>query len=386
MARTESSPRLTSRALNRALLTRQGLLEPLAVPLVEAVESLGALQAQRWPAVAVALWSRLRQLQLEELYAEFSSRRLVVGNLLRGTLHAVSARRQPAFAAVVGGGGLTDWRRTEGQGPLDLTALRADLAAFASSVPRTAEQIVERIETWVTAQGAAIEDAELARQRAYRWRPFLSSTDLIRVPADGRWTGGRPPGAFLAAPSLQAEPLEAGDALDSVIRWHLAAFGPAAAEDVAAWTGLRTPPLRTALERMGADLVAFEDESGRKLFDLPSAPRPDPDLVAPVRLLPWFDSAILAYAPRHRRRILPDAYRDLVYVRANLQWLPTVLIDGMVAGTWSADLGGRRASLRLQLFERLDRRTEASVTEEAERLIRFMKPHAAGHAVHLGAG
>jgi hypothetical protein len=51
---------LTSRALNRALLARQGLLEKWEIPLVEVVESIGALLAQYWPALPVALWSRPR--------------------------------------------------------------------------------------------------------------------------------------------------------------------------------------------------------------------------------------------------------------------------------------------------------------------------------------
>src|SRR5437899_1790120 len=98
---SEPLTRLTPRALNRALLARQGLLAPLEVPPVEAVESIGALQAQHWPAVSVALWSRLRGLKMEELYDAFARGRLVVGNLLRGTLHVVSASQHPAYSAVV---------------------------------------------------------------------------------------------------------------------------------------------------------------------------------------------------------------------------------------------------------------------------------------------
>ena len=56
-----SAPRLTLAALNRALLARQGLLEPLDLPVVAAVEAIGALQGQYWPALPVALgvWTTL---------------------------------------------------------------------------------------------------------------------------------------------------------------------------------------------------------------------------------------------------------------------------------------------------------------------------------------
>ncbi len=102
---------------------------------------------------------------------------------------------------------------------------------------------------------------------------------------------------------------------------------------------------------------------------------------APVRLLPWFDSVLLAYAPRHRARILPDAYRDRVYVRANLQWLPTFLVDGLVAGTWSIEAQRRKATLSLRPFSWLERPVRDLLLEEAERLLRFSHPAAVAHQV-----
>jgi hypothetical protein len=381
MPAAEPVGRLGTRALNRALLSRQGLLQPLDLSPVEGVEAIGAVQAQYWPAVAVALWSRLRSFELEGLQKAFEQRRLVVGNLLRGTLHVASASQYPIYGRVVADSGLNDWRRTAAQQPLDLEPLRAELASFAGSAPRTAEEIVQLIEAWIAGQGLLLDEAELARQRAYKWRPFLTSTALVKVPQDGRWTGLRTPNAFGSPPASGGSPPSGEKALDSVIRWHLAAFGPAAAEDVAGWIGWRTPPVRAALERAATEFTRFEDDTGRMLFDLPSAPRPDAELEAPPRLLPWFDSVLLAYASRHRRRILPDAYRELVYIRANLQWLPTLLIDGMVAGTWSVELRRGQASLELKPFQRLAKPSRVALVEEAERLIRFIRPEAAGHAV-----
>src|SRR5438105_9858876 len=286
MTGAEPAGRRSTRALNRALLARQGLLEPLDLAPAEAVEAIGAVQAQHWPAVAVALWSRLRSCGMDVLQDAFVERRLVVGNLLRGTLHVVSARQYPAYARVVADSGLNDWRRTEAQKPLDLAPLRDELASFAESVPRTTQEIVQRIEEWIAGQGPLMEEAELARQRAYKWRPFLTSAALVRVPHDGSWTGSRTPNAFGVAPRASGAAPSGEEALDSVIRWHLAAFGPAAAEDVAGWIGWRTPPVRAALERAGSELLRFDDGAGRILFDLPSAPRPDGESPASPRRLP----------------------------------------------------------------------------------------------------
>src|SRR5436305_1022821 len=96
-----STPRLSLAALNRALLARQGLLEPLDLPVVAAVEAIGALQGQYWPALPVALWSRVKGFAAEDLYRALEARELLLGILLRGTIHLVSAREHPAYAAVV---------------------------------------------------------------------------------------------------------------------------------------------------------------------------------------------------------------------------------------------------------------------------------------------
>jgi Winged helix DNA-binding domain len=369
---------LTTRALNRALLARQGLLERMDGSAVEAVERAGAIQAQHWPAVPVALWSRLRDFQAEDLYRALDARQLLMGTLLRGTLHVVSAHEHPAYAAAVRDSGAAGWQRTGAPAPPEIDRLRADLVAHAATA-RTSDELIAFIEAWIAHHRPPLAGAELDFQRGYKWRPLIASCGLVRAPAAERWDGAKPPAAAVAAP----EPAWASPqvALDAVVRCHLRAFGPAAADDVAGWIGWRTAPVREALARLGPELVQFEDEAGRTLHDLPDAPRSDPDAPAPVRLLPWFDSVLLAFAPKHRARILPEAYKDRVYVRANLQWLPTFLVDGLVAGTWSVQAVRREASLSLLPFTTLGARVRAELVEEAERLVRFLRPAAPAHRV-----
>ncbi|HEX6350258.1 MAG TPA: winged helix DNA-binding domain-containing protein [Candidatus Dormibacteraeota bacterium] len=291
---------------------------------VEVIEAIGAVQAQNAAAPAVGVWARTGR--VPDLMPALQDGRLLRGTLLRGTLHLVSARQYPAYAAVVEASGLLAQVRFD--------ALRVALLDHAAK-PRSHAELVDFIEGWVATNQSAIDPAELARQRQYNWRPLLRWHALVRPPGAAR------PTDQVAAPVPPERWPDADSALRDVAAYHLRAFGPAGADDVAQWIGWKTPPVRAALEAM--DLARFEDERGRRLYDHPDAPRPDPDTPAPPRLLPWFDNVVLAYAPAHRARILPDEYRDRVYVRANLQWLPLVLLDGMVAGTWAPKTG-------LQLF------------------------------------
>jgi hypothetical protein len=376
---TAHAERLSPPALGRATLARQGLLDRLEAPLVDAVEAVGALQAQHWPALPVALWSRVSGFAVEDLHRALERGDLVVGTLLRNTLHLVSAREHPAYAAVVAATGADDWRRTKAEPSAEVNELRAELLSYAEEAPRTGEEIAAFIEEWLATHPKAIDPTEVEHQRKYRWRPFLRWSAFVRAPVEGSF-GTKAPAALRAAPGRVARP-DSDQALDTVIRRHLRAFGPAGAEDVASWIGWRTPPVRAALERLGPELALFEDDDRRPLYDLPEAPRPDAEVPASPRLLAAFDSVLLAYASGRRARILPDAHRDAVYERANLRIRPTFIVDGLVGGTWSVEMRRGEATLTLRPLGRLARAARTALVEEAGQLVRAVQPGAKAHGV-----
>ncbi len=359
--------------LNRALLARQGLLEPLDVDVVSALETVGAVQAQQWTSPPVALWSRVARLTVADLHAALAERRLVAGTLLRGTLHLVSAAEHAAYAAVVELAGHTRWDRGGVELPAESARLRPALRAFCALVARTDAQLGEFIESWLAANPGAIPAAEVAWQREHGWRPLRTTPDLIRVPERDQWA--KAPKLSLAA-QLPPRPVDQAAALVEVTRRHLRAFGPATADDVAYWTGVSVPRARAALDGQD-DLAHGTDPAGRTLYDLAGAPRPAGDTPAPPRFLAAFDSALLAYHAGRRDRILPPALKGAVYVGANLRIKPTFLVDGLVAGTWATT--GRRASAELTLtaateIDSAPRRR--AIEAEGERLLAFLHPGA----------
>jgi hypothetical protein len=145
----------------------------------------------------------------------------------------------------------------------------------------------------------------------------------------------------------------------ALVRRYLAAFGPAATADIRAWSGLAGLPATVAAMRH--ELVTFRDERGRELFDLPDAPRPDPDTPAPVRFLPAFDNAILGY--HDRSRIIDDTHRGLSVAGARV-----VLVDGRVAATWTVEAG----TVTVTPLRRLSRADHAAVAEEGRELTSFL--------------
>jgi hypothetical protein len=82
---------------------------------------------------------------------------------------------------------------------------------------------------------------------------------------------------------------------------------------------------------MADDLVTYEGPNGEVLHDVPDGQIPQDDTAAPPRLMAMWDSVLLAYSDRSR--VIPEEYRKTL-IRNNGDVLPTVLVDGFVAGIW----------------------------------------------------
>ncbi|GAA1072193.1 winged helix DNA-binding domain-containing protein [Kitasatospora arboriphila] len=344
---------LTARQLALAVLERQFLLERRRLDVAEAVRRLCALQAQAPASPYLALWNRVQDFAPEDLDAAFADGRVVKSTLMRLTLHVVHAEdHEPYRAAMLStlrASRLYDRRFTAtGLTPADADALLPELARFLQQ-PRT---------------GARVEQ-EVARrhgEHAHRvWWALRTFAPVHHAPTGGPWSFARP-NSYRAAPAAAAaEPREADAGVRRLLLSYLGAFGPASAQDFARFTLLTRTPTAEALRALGDRVVRVQGPGRAALFDLADATVPDDDTPAPPRLLPMWDSTLLAHAVPGR--LVPAEYRPLV-VRRNGDVLPCLLVDGQVVGVWRAVDGG----LELTAFRRLGRVAWQGLTEEAERL------------------
>ncbi len=200
------------------------------------------------------------------------------------------------------------------------------------------------------------------------WRMLRQYAPLWHVPTEGPWLFGSR--AYVAArprPVL-ADAAVSDAALPTLIGRYLEGFGPASIADMAQFAMVTRGRAKAAVLALGGSLVPLEGPGGTVLYDVPSGPLPDGDIPAPPRLMAMWDSTLLAYSDR--ARLMPPAYRKAV-TRMNGDVLPTLLVDGYVAGVWRATADGIEATafhtLRLSEWEGLAAEARALVPLLAER-------------------
>jgi Winged helix DNA-binding domain len=304
----------------------------------EVVGRLLAVQAQDLRSARLAIRARASGLTAAEVERELTTARsLVVGWLLRGTLHLVRREDYGWLHALTA--------------PPQMATSRRRLAEEGVS-PAEAERAVGLIESALAAEGA-LTRAELAERLAAEGihtegqaTPHLLRLAALRGVAvlgpvrDGvqayvptrEWLGPQ-------APTVAREA-----ALTELASRYLAGHAPASPEDLAAWSGLPLRDARAALSGIEPRLAA-----PAKL---------------PPRLLPPFDPYLLGWEgrsflvpPEHARRVHPGGGM----LRA------TATVDGIAVGTWSLR-GGR---VELDSFAALAPGAAAALEAEAADVERF---------------
>jgi hypothetical protein len=354
---------LDRRALNRATLARQLLLERAELPVPAAVEHLVGLQAQTPQTWYVGLWTRLAGFDPVAVGEMLGDRRLVRLPVMRSTIHLLTADDalgiRPLTQAPIE-------RSTMGQFGRYLRGVdRVGLVAAARDAldegPLIASELGRRLA--VVFPG---HDPDALAQAARAWLP------MVQVPPRGVW---RRSGRALQAPldTWLGRPPAALPVERLVLR-YLTAFGPATARDVQVWSGLTR--IAEVLDGLRPQLRLFTSDDGAELFDLPDAPRPDADTPAPVRFLYDFDNLLLSYADR--RRVLGEP-GDVDFAAhgysgdSNLQ-PSSVLVDGLVAGTWQVTHDRATATVEVRGFRPFTPHELAGIEAEGAQLVRFLHP------------
>jgi hypothetical protein len=351
---------LSVRALSRATLARQLLLERAPKKVPATLEHLVGMQAQAPDAPYVGLWTRLDGFGTGQLAGLIEDRKAVRAALMRATVHLVTAKDLAA---------LRPWvqpvqERTFASQPFARKLKGADLDEIIAEGRRLLD-------------GDSLTRPELGKELARKWPDrdpgslayavtFL--LPVVQVPPRGLW-GQRGAVRLAAADAWTGRKHDAKPDPGRLVMRYLGAFGPASVADVQAWSGLTR--LGEVTDALGSKLRQFRDESGRDLLDLPRAPRPDPETPAPPRFLPEYDNVLFSYADRSR---VITGKRTIPLPPGNGGTQGTLLVDGFFAGTWKATRQKGRAELKVTTFAKLAKADASAVTSEGTDLLAFIAP------------
>ena len=377
---------LSRRAVNRALLARQLLLDRPRLPasgpvraaqVVQTIEHLVGLQAQAPFPPYYGLHSRLDGFSPGDLAELITDRSAVRIALMRGTIHLVSARDCLPLRRLVQPVIERGMRGAFGKqlAGVDPRALASAGRSLVEAEPMTFSQLGQALSArWPDHPPAALAQGVRALVPLVQVPPravWGQAGQSLHTSAE-HWLGQPRPAAGRHASRPVSRP-----ELAQLVTRYLGAFGPATVRDVQAWSGLTG--LKAVLEQLRPSLVIFRDEQGAELFDLPTAPRPGGEVPAPVRLVAEFDNLVLSHAERSRV-ISSEATKRLYTINGVIPG--SVLIDGFVAGMWRLTRSRDAATLTIEMFG--PGRERDALAAEAERVLAFGAPGAA-HEVRFAS-
>jgi hypothetical protein len=336
---------VTDDDVRRLRLRAQGLDGALTVAaagepaVVETLRRLAGVQAQYADAAALAVRARATgpggPTAADVETARVRARSVVRTWCQRGTLQLLASEDVDLVLPLVGPGFVRQGRGRLARLGLDERRAADAVAALgdllASRGPSTRDEIVERL----AARGIPL--AGQARPHLLR-RAALEGAICFGPDRDGEPTYVRLDDWLPARRrASRARPA----ALAELAGRYLAGHGPAGPEDMAAWSGLPLGEARAAFRAIGGDLIEVE-AAGRRAWlpadrrgwlDEPARARPDdrPDRPPVVRLVSGYDPYLLDY--RGRDLAVPSEHAGRVWPGGGLLH-PTVLVDGLAAGTW----------------------------------------------------
>ncbi|NIK60820.1 winged helix DNA-binding domain-containing protein [Kribbella shirazensis] len=356
--------KLSLRALNRATLDRQWLLERRDATALEAIEHLAGMQAQSPQAPYVGLWTRLTDFDPAELVTLLETRQAVRGSMMRATIHLVSSRDFLAFRPLVQPRlerevyqNMTYGRhRLEG---LDMDSVLAAGIARMTESPATAAQLRDHL--------APLYPDRDPAALAHAVRCLLPT---IQTPPRGLWQRSGNPAMTTADLWLNSSVTPQPSVDDLVLR-YLAAYGPASVSDAQTWSGLTR--LYEIFDRL--DLRTYTDATtNRTLYDLPHITLPHEDTEAPTRFLPEYDNLLLSHTDR--TRFLPTPTRTQLPLR-DLLTKGTLLHDGHPKAFWKQTKSTKtQATLEITPFTPLTPQAWTTIESEAQALLTFTTPTA----------
>ncbi|NUO55092.1 MAG: winged helix DNA-binding domain-containing protein, partial [Hamadaea sp.] len=321
----------------------QGLAERADSTVADVAGRLAGLQAQDTAAMRLAVRARTRGLTADRVREGCAEPgKLARTWLMRGTLHLVPAVDVRWMVSVFGPRNVAAGRGRRAQLGLDDRICETAMARLPGILRGRAlsrAEIVAELELDLRGQAVPHLMAYAAGRGLICRGPDLAKDEPGYVLLDEWAPKATPP----------------TDPLVELARRYQQAFGPATAEDFAAWSGLPITTVRQKFQAARMEESTQSEESAQ--LDEPGG--------SGLRLLGAYDTYLLGY--RDRSLMLDPAYAHRIQAGGGVLH-PTVVVDGRIVGRWRMTA----KELHVEAFDRTVHSRQNALAEEAADVARFL--------------
>jgi hypothetical protein len=326
----------------------------------DAVNWMGAVQAQDYPAALWGIGLRTRGATASSVEAAIADKKIVRTWPMRGTLHFVAPADVRWMLKY-----LTP--RIVAPGALRFRQLHLNDESFSRAGKLIARTLVRERRLTRDAIYALLEDHRIscAGQRGIHilWR--LAQEGLICF---GPREGNQPTFVLLEEWVPATRLLPRDEALAKLAQRYFASHGPATIQDFAWWSGLTAGNARSGFEDVQSQFVSLTVDGRTYWMSEDGVSRTN---IGPAAyLLPAFDEYLVGYKDR-------SAAIDRRYVRRTQPGggvlYPTIVTDGKIVATWSRNVTRDRVSIHVFPFSRLAKTQHGVVVRGTKLFEKFMR-------------
>ncbi len=342
---------------NRRLISQQ-IARTTSMTPADVVSSLGAVQAQDYYGALWAIGLRLKDAKRADVEKAILDKEIVRTWPMRHTLHFVSHKDVKWMLSLCPEQKVPDYQRRNG---LDEAIVeqgeRAILKAFEGRkyIPR--KELHDALKrTGIPALGKNEVRSHIIR-RAAREGMICFGPHVGKQPAFvllNDWVGDKN--------SLRRE-----EALAALAKRYFIGHGPATVNDFSWWAGLRMWDAKLGLEAAATQL--HEEVIDEKSYFMSKNIKVKANPGA-AYLLPAFDEYLIAY--RDRSAILDPSHFNKVIGGSTFLFLPTIVFDGRIIGTWRSMTKNGVVEITLRPFGKLSKMQKESINTTAESYASFI--------------
>ncbi|MBD2860648.1 winged helix DNA-binding domain-containing protein [Paenibacillus oceani] len=327
----------------------------------QVVRHLGALQAQDYHQALWAVGVRMQAATAADIEQSIADRKIMLTWPLRGTIHLVLPEDVRWVLKLLAPRVLAkDQRRLE-QLDLDQTTIERSKQIIHDALQGNKRIIRPHLMQLLEDHGIGTNN-----QRGYHLLWHLAVSGHICL---GPREGKQQTFVLLDEWVPAAKEIPRSEALALLAERYFTGHGPATVQDFSWWAGITLSDARQGVEAAQSRL-AMEKMQGQEYWGPSHVHVGAMEEGAKVYLLPGFDEYLLGY--KDRSSVLSAEYARHIVPGNNGVFLPTIVLDSQIAGTWKRTIKSKGIDIEFNLFSSPKVRKQRLI-EAAERYCRFME-------------